>query len=347
MVTTAEARTAEPPLVSVVVPVHGSAEYLETTLRGIEHQTYRPIEVVVVDERASGDLRPRVKAVLPDAVVVKSDGPGPGTARNSGLAHAAGEFVAFLDCDDVWLPDFISVLAGALDRAPLAVLAGCTFIEFDGCGPRAIRPLRRTRVSADPVRSILIDYQFPPSVALCRREIVERLGGWGEYLAKEDRVFFGLMAVAGPVVHVDQPLALYRVHLNSRSQRGPATDPDLWYVAVRAANETVLKEVEASPSKTRLGHDLDAVAHWTAAQIYLISGSRQKAVREGLRALRMAPTEPEPYFVLLRALLGSRMAQRLRRSIEPAFSEEIQEQVRRANEPMARLDESARSTTPV
>ena len=129
--------------------------------------------------------------------------------------------------------------------------------------------------------------------------------------------------------------------------RGPATDPDLWYVAVRAANETVLKEVEASPSKTRLGHDLDAVAHWTAAQIYLISGSRQKAVREGLRALRMAPTEPEPYFVLLRALLGSRMAQRLRRSIEPAFSEEIQEQVRRANEPMARLDESARSTTPV
>jgi glycosyltransferase involved in cell wall biosynthesis len=334
-----EARTVESPLVSVVVPVHGSAEYLETTLRAIQDQTYRPIEVVIVNERATGDLRSRVRAVLPDAIVADSDGPGPGTARNSGLAHAAGQFVAFLDCDDVWLPDFVSVLVAALTRTPSAVLAGCTFIEFDARGPRAIRPIRRMRVSPDAVRSILIDYQFPPSVVLCRRDVVDRLGGWNESRALEDRIFFGRMAVAGPVVHVDRPLALYRVHPDSRSQHGHATDPHFWYLATRRSNETVLKEVGASPSRTRLERDLDAQAHGAAAQFYLLAGNRRMAVRAGLKALRLAPTTPEPYFVLLRTLLGDRVTRRLRSSVEPTFSEEIQEQVRRANQPTARLNQ--------
>ncbi len=332
----AHTRDLEPPLVSVVVPVHGSADYLETTLRAIDNQTHSPIEVVVVNERATADLRSRVKAVLPDAVVVDSGGPGPSAARNAGLAHSTGKFVAFLDCDDVWLPGFVAALVAELARTPSAVLAGCTFVEFDALGPRAIRPFRRTRLSSDPVRSALIDYQGPPSVVLCRRDVVDRLGGWGDYPALEDRVFFGRMAVAGPVAHVDQPLALYRIHRDNLTRHQATTDPDFLYLAVRKANETVLKEVEASPSKKRLERNLDANAYRSAAQFHLLAGNRRMAVRAGLRSLRLAPTSPEPYFVLLRAVLGDRVARRLRRSVEPTFSQEIQEQVRRANQPTAR-----------
>lgn len=332
----ADTRNVDTPLVSVVVPVHGSAEYLETTLRAIQSQTYRPIEVVIVNERATADLRSRVRAVLPDAVVVDSAAPGPSAARNSGLAHSVGQFVAFLDCDDVWLPGFVSALVAELVRTPSAVLVGCTFIEFDARGPRAIRPFRRVRLSPDPVRSTLIDYQGPPSVVLCRRDVVDRLGGWGEYAALEDRVFFGRMAVAGPVAHVDQPLALYRIHPDNLTRRQATTDPNSLYLAVRQANEAVLKEIEASPRKTRLERTLDANAHRSAAQFHLLAGNRRMAVREGLKALRLAPTSPEPYFVLLRALLGDRVARRLRSSVEPTFSEEIREQVRRANQPTAR-----------
>jgi glycosyltransferase involved in cell wall biosynthesis len=322
------------PLVSVVVPVHGRADYLETTLGAIRDQTYQPIEVVIVNERAVGDLASRVNRILPGAVILDSTGPGPGTARNSGLARATGQFVAFLDCDDVWLPEFVSALVQALTASPSAGFAGCTFVQFDKRGPRAVRPVRRTKPGQDAVRSILIEYMFPPSVVLSRRDVVDRIGGWGDYDANEDRVFFGRMAVAAPFVHVDRSLALYRLHQDSRSQHGPAVDPYSWYRAWRRANATVLSEIESSPRKTRLERDLDAIAPRVTAQFHLIAGNRRSAIRAGLKAVRLAPTAREPYFVMVRAILGDRVARVVRRAFASPFPDDTEERVRRANQPM-------------
>jgi hypothetical protein len=139
------------------------------------------------------------------------------------------------------------------------------------------------------------------------------------------------MAVASGVVHVDQPLVLYRVHASSRSQHGPATDPERWYGAVRRANERVLREIGASPEKARLERDLDAHALWAAAQFHLIAGHRRGALRSVLKAWRLAPRAREPYFVLLRVALGDRLARILRRSVTPACSDDIQQLIEQVN----------------
>jgi glycosyltransferase involved in cell wall biosynthesis len=92
-------------LISCIVPVFNGENYLAEALESILAQTYRPIEVVVVDD-GSTDGTAAVAARYGDRIrYVRQDNGGAPTARNLGLRMAVGEFVAFLDADDLWHPE--------------------------------------------------------------------------------------------------------------------------------------------------------------------------------------------------------------------------------------------------
>jgi glycosyltransferase involved in cell wall biosynthesis len=92
-------------LISCIVPVFNGENYLTETLESILAQTYRPIEVIVVDD-GSTDGTARIAARYGERIrYVRQDNGGPPTARNLGLRMAVGEFVAFLDSDDLWHPE--------------------------------------------------------------------------------------------------------------------------------------------------------------------------------------------------------------------------------------------------
>jgi glycosyltransferase involved in cell wall biosynthesis len=92
-------------LISCVVPVFNGERYLAEAIESILNQTYRPIEIIVVDD-GSTDGTAAVAARYGDRIrYVKQDNGGPPTARNLGLRMAAGDFVAFLDSDDLWHPE--------------------------------------------------------------------------------------------------------------------------------------------------------------------------------------------------------------------------------------------------
>jgi glycosyltransferase involved in cell wall biosynthesis len=93
------------PLISCLVPVFNGAKYLAEALDSILKQTYRPIEIIVVDD-GSTDRTPAVAACYGDRIrYVRQDNAGAPSARNLGLSLARGEFVAFLDADDLWRPE--------------------------------------------------------------------------------------------------------------------------------------------------------------------------------------------------------------------------------------------------
>jgi glycosyltransferase involved in cell wall biosynthesis len=93
------------PLVSCIVPVSNGERYLREALDSILAQTYRPTEIIVADD-GSTDTTPAVATCYGDRIrYVKQDNAGAPTARNRGLRLARGEFVAFLDSDDLWHPE--------------------------------------------------------------------------------------------------------------------------------------------------------------------------------------------------------------------------------------------------
>jgi glycosyltransferase involved in cell wall biosynthesis len=105
------------PLVSVVIPCYNGQKYLGEALESVLAQTYRPIDVIVVDD-GSTDESAAVVRRFPDVRLYAQPHAGPGAARNRGVALARGSFLAFLDADDLWVHDKLESQMAAFRADP-------------------------------------------------------------------------------------------------------------------------------------------------------------------------------------------------------------------------------------
>src|ERR1044072_7097933 len=94
----------EQPLVSVIIPVYNGARFLLAALESVFAQTYRPFEVIVVDD-GSADDSGRIAQSFSGVHYIRQANQGVAAARNTGIEAARGEFYAFLDQDDLWTPE--------------------------------------------------------------------------------------------------------------------------------------------------------------------------------------------------------------------------------------------------
>lgn len=118
------------PRFSVVMPLHNKAPHVEAAVHSVLRQTLAPLELIVVDDGSTDGSRERVAAIANPVIRLltrKTPGPGGYAARNLGIADAEGEWIAFLDADDIWLPDHLAVLASAIARASFAGVAATRF----------------------------------------------------------------------------------------------------------------------------------------------------------------------------------------------------------------------------
>jgi glycosyltransferase involved in cell wall biosynthesis len=104
------------PTISVVIPVYNGERFLAQAIQSALAQDLPPIEIIVVDD-GSSDASPQVAGRFAGVQLLRQERAGAGAARNTGLLAARGEFLAFLDADDLWLPHKLSRQAAALTAA--------------------------------------------------------------------------------------------------------------------------------------------------------------------------------------------------------------------------------------
>lgn len=106
------------PLISCVVPTYNSEKYLREALNSVLEQTYRPLEIIVADD-GSTDGTADVAAKYGNEIRFFSQNTsGPAATRNFGLSHASGEFIAFLDADDLWHPEKLEMQMARFEQKP-------------------------------------------------------------------------------------------------------------------------------------------------------------------------------------------------------------------------------------
>ncbi len=127
------------PRVSVVIPTYNAAAFVEAAIASVAAQSFRDLEVILVDDASRDDTARRAAAALaasglPHQVFVQARNGGPAVARNRGVAAARGTYVAFLDADDVWLPGKLAAQVRIMDAEPRVTLCGCqaTWVSSDG-----------------------------------------------------------------------------------------------------------------------------------------------------------------------------------------------------------------------
>lgn len=133
------------PRVSVVIPAFRAAALLPRAIASVAAQTMRDLEVLVIDDASGDGTAEAAEGLLrahglPHAVLRLETNGGPAVARNAGVAQARGDYVAFLDADDAWLPDKLARQVALLDAHPRVTLCGCQADWVDPAG-RVVAPL--------------------------------------------------------------------------------------------------------------------------------------------------------------------------------------------------------------
>lgn len=296
------------PSISVIIPCFNYGRFLNDSLSSVFAQTVQPVEVLIVDD---GSTDPETLTIMNDFAqrgikVIHQDNRGLAGARNSGIRNASGEYVYFLDADDIMFPSCLETLGGLLDDDREAV-AACSGVKLMGGKHRGTE----WHASYSPYR-ILVQNLWAAGIMLRRRQLEQRCLWYDESMRHgyEDWEFNIRLAQRGERVKVF-PGALYhyRIHRNSMLTDSRTRHVELVsYIrgkhqeAYTAENLLYLKRIDA-PALTVQASPAECadVNRWLDVQTFQdyvvtaedinVATSRYRLFHPGVAALKRLPLE--------------------------------------------------------
>lgn len=319
------------PLVSVVIPTFNRARQVTAALRSVLEQTYSEFEVILVDDGSQDDTGQAIREVIDQEDCAAGrvryffrTNQGQSAARNFGIDNARGEFVAFLDSDDVWLPEKLEWQLRALDQfkdRSCACITDARLVDNRGMDVSAFSRGGRSYgemlgIDVEAVRT-LVKYRDPfwMSTLVVRTDAIKQLGCLDNQLGyAEDHDLFFRLSLVTSFCYVNMPLAVLD---RSDSPEGSTCRPwdevevrlrgsqimfNKWLKMEAQLPEDVMREVIRS-----LRHIYSAWTNWHL---------EHQQYEEARRAIRMAMTyEPTPTLVFKWSL--THIAPGLARRISP------------------------------
>jgi glycosyltransferase involved in cell wall biosynthesis len=220
--------------VSVIIPAYNAASTIERALDSVRAQTGVGAEVLVIDDASADHTIEVVKnAIRPDEnirLIRMPKNGGASAARNAGIREARGRYLAFLDADDIWLPNKLLKQVAAIEADPDITLVTCNSQMTSATGvPLKEGHVNRPPVSGQDAWKTLLVYNFLPTpTILTRTDMVRELGGFDEDLAVgEDLDLWIKLAVRGKVAVLPEILINYYDMNNSLMKRHSAQTGDI------------------------------------------------------------------------------------------------------------------------
>lgn len=253
--------------VSVVIPAYNAGRFLGQAIESVVAQSLAAHEIIVVDDGSSDDTFATARA-CPGVTCLRQANRGAAAARNAGIGHACGDFIAFLDADDVWLPDKLERQLAAFDRHPEAgfsfsafwfVPAGVTDARDAPYEPEPLlawlgdRPDSHGTPSGVMYKVLLACNCVNTSSVLVRAPALREVGGFDDsFLFGEDWDLWLRLAERFPGIYMRRPTA--RVRLHGESLSGRADDrTEAYYSANVRVLEKHLARTSSLAARRALG----------------------------------------------------------------------------------------------
>ena len=306
--------------VSIVIPCYDAAAFVAETIESALAQTHPEVEVVVVDDASTDGSWQVIERYRDRVRALRLEANGGGShARNRGAALARGDFLMFLDSDDVIAPDTVACLVAAIRDRPgaTAVCRWERLAERKGRWTSAPADVPLPDPAADPLREWLRLRWVPPCAVLWRRDVYERTGGWDETISYNDdgELMMRSFVQGARLVLAPCGVARYRFHGASRITVGT----DLTSERRLRSGMRVLEKL-SSALEERGDADAYAVPIGTQYQLLAMYGfqnSHRSLARECIRLGRVRAgrrvVSPSLAGRLLERVLGLERKERLAR----------------------------------
>lgn len=202
------------PTISIVMPCFNAVAHLPQSFASVFAQSFTDWELIAVDDGSvDGTLAWLHAQRDPRVRVLHQSNQGVSAARNAGLALAQGRYVAFLDADDTWAPDFLNKLYLALASRPVAVLAYCGWQNLGLPGGRGQPYVPPDHETPEKEVALFTECRWPIHAALVRRDALQKAGGFDRQLKNaEDFLLWLEVATPAPILRVPEVLAFYHFH---------------------------------------------------------------------------------------------------------------------------------------
>jgi len=319
------------PLVSVIIPAYNAGAFIAETLESALGQTYGHREIIVVDDGSTDDTEKRIKPYLGRIRYIRQENAGTACARNAGLLAARGDYIAFLDADDLWLPEKLQIQLQVAARHPesrMIVCDGVVFGDVRVATERLLKGPLAARLDREPSGELIGNFYRDliqrnaiscPAQTLVSRAVVERVGLVMEGIQPcEDWEYHLRVSRDGPIALHRHALVRYRRLQTSVS--GPSQRRSFTYTLCGIPVLRRHSRLGAAEDRRLVRRSLRQLVREQAREAYNYAREHDAAFARAylLKLFRAVPEEPMTLFWLLATLvpepLVSSVMRRLRRS---------------------------------
>jgi glycosyltransferase involved in cell wall biosynthesis len=300
--------------VSILIPCHNAEPFVAETLESVISQTWPNLEIIVVDDGSVDGSAAVISSFGSDRVkYIRTSGVGAAAARNIAFAHATGDFVQFLDADDLLEPHKIEAQMSAL-QGKQNLVAAANWVRFYHDRTSVISPTPGGNVMTRPLEWLLADRlkMLFPAMWLIPRNLVKDAGLWDERLSLcDDTEFFTrLLLKSGGVIQVGGALCYYRSGIPGSLSRRKTEEAWRSQFHVHELCEKYIRHTEESDRTRQL---FAVIWQEFAFASYPYAPQLAEHALDRARNLHPIKISPDggPKFRLLSRIIGWRMARRL------------------------------------
>lgn len=308
----------DPALVSIITAAYNAEAYIAATARSVFAQTYSHWEWIVVDDGSTDATREIIAAIAdPRIRLVPAEHSGlPASARNRGVTESRGEYVAYLDADDVWTPDKLAAQMACFEEHPDV---GLVFSKFRCFYQEVGRLAKRSEPNARGVPNpstmfahLSVYNLICTSTVVVRRSLLDAHGLMDEdprQRGSEDYELWLRLAPHVPFAWVERPLVNYRVHPHGLSARAVPTVEG----RILALDKALRRNPNAPLHPQLTGRRLKAWKLFWLGHAQSYDGVERSGRRALWQSIRIHPRNGIAWVWLALSFLGPRLNARLRR----------------------------------
>lgn len=250
------------PFISVIVPTYNRRELLEKTVDSVRAQTFRDFEIIVVNDGSSDDTAEWLDR-QEDLRHIDQDNCGIAGSRNNGAAIARGSWLAFVDHDDLWAPDKLSIQAEFVRQNTDLGLVACRHVRL---GKRFSDRRNGPRIRGDLLVKVFSESFIHTSSVMIRRDVFDEIGGFPtQYRFADEFDVWLKIAARYPIGYIDDPLVFIRFYESNTSHNRIGVRTDTYDILTK--NDDPQRIPRSVYRRTMSDHDISfGRAYWGAGR---------------------------------------------------------------------------------